>query len=159
MRKLDAIDRRILTWLQTDNQISNVELAKRVGLSAPACLKRVRALRESKVIVADVSIVDPKALGKQITVIVQVVLARASIDVVDNFKRKMVRQPEVSQCYLVAGDPDVVLVVQFADVEAYEHFLTSVLYSDSSIGTVISLIVVDRVKFQPRVHISEGDAR
>lgn len=156
--KLDAIDRRILACLQDDNQISNLALAERVGLSPPACLKRVRALREAKVIVGDVSIVDPKALGQMVTVVVEVTLARASLDVVDGFKRKMVAQPEVSQCYLVAGDPDVVLIVQLADMEAYEGFLTRALYSDPAVATVTSLVVVNRIKFQPRVPV-DGSGR
>lgn len=149
--KLDAIDRRILACLQEDNQISNLALAERVGLSPPACLKRVRALREAKVIIGDMSIVDPKALGQLVTVVVEVTLARASLDVVDGFKRKMVGQPEVSQCYLVTGASDIVLIVQVADMEAYESFLTRVLYSDAAVATVSSLVVVNRIKFQPRV--------
>jgi Lrp/AsnC family leucine-responsive transcriptional regulator len=154
MIELDKIDKKILAILQDNNQVTNLELAGRVGLSPPMCLRRVRRLRAEKVIEADIAVIDPKALGKQTTVIVEVVLDRARNDVVDAFKRKMLHQPEVSQCYLVTGEPDFILVVQISDMGEYEAFLQRTLYNDPAIKTMSSLVVVNRVKFKPRLDLS-----
>lgn len=93
---LDRIDRKILSALQDDNKITNLELAERVGISPPACLRRVKTLRNQKIIEGDISLINPKALGKQITVVIEIVVARAGTNVVDKVKRKMLTTPEVS---------------------------------------------------------------
>ena len=79
--ELDAIDRRILDALQEDNQVTNLALAERVGLSPPACLKRVRRLRQERVVVRDVALVDPERVGQTIVAFVGVELDRQREDV------------------------------------------------------------------------------
>lgn len=147
--KLDRIDRHILSCLQRDNQITNVNLAQEVGLSPPACLRRVKALRSSGMIEADVSLLSQKALGRKISVVVGVTMARGSSDVLDAFKRKMLATPAVTQCYLVTGDVDFILMVQVEDMEAYQAFLERLLYDDATVKEMNSLVVVNRVKFLP----------
>ena len=113
---LDAIDRRILALLQEDNQITNLALAERVGLSPPACLKRVRRLRDEQVVVKDVALVDPDKVGQGIVAFVGVELDRQREDVLAAFERKMSGEPEVQQCYFVSGETDYLLVVTCRDM-------------------------------------------
>ena len=91
--ELDAIDRRILDALQEDNQVTNLALAERVGLSPPACLKRVRRLRQERVVVRDVALVDPERVGQTIVAFVGVELDRQREDVLAAFERKIAAEP------------------------------------------------------------------
>lgn len=152
---LDRIDRHILRCLQVDNTISNLHLAEEVGLSPPACLRRVRKLREEGVIVADVSIVNPRLLGRLLNIIVEVEMNRDQLDVHDAFMQKMLEAPEVTQCYQVTGDVDFVLVVMVADMEAYEAFARRDLASDMNLRKFRSLISLRRNKFSTVVDVDQ----
>ena len=124
---LDRIDRKILSALQDDNKITNLELAERIGISPPACLRRVKALRNQKIIEGDISLINPTALGKQITVVIEIVVARAGANVVDKVKRKMLTTPEVSQCYLVTGDTDFIVIAQLKEADGDKHDAARIL--------------------------------
>ncbi|WP_415888240.1 Lrp/AsnC family transcriptional regulator [Neptuniibacter sp. SY11_33] len=151
--QLDRIDRHILKCLQVDNRISNQALAEEVGLSPPACLRRVKQLREQGIIMADVAIVNPRALGKVLNIIVEVEMIRDSIDVHDMFMRKMQDAIEVTQCYQVTGDIDFVLVIMVPDMEAYEAFARRDLASDPNLRKFRSLISLRRNKFTTEVDV------
>ncbi|MAY42039.1 MULTISPECIES: Lrp/AsnC family transcriptional regulator [unclassified Neptuniibacter] len=152
---LDRIDRHILRCLQLDNKVSNLQLAEEVGLSPPACLRRVRRLREEGIIVADVSLVNPRLLGRVINIIVEVEMNRDQLDVHDAFMLKMQAAPEVTQCYQVTGDVDFVLVVMVADMEAYEAFARRELASDINLRKFRSLISLKRNKFSTAVDLDQ----
>ena len=148
---LDRIDRHILTLLQQDNRISNQKLAETVGLSPPACLRRVKRLRDEGVIIADVSIVNPRLLGKKLNIIVEIEMSRDSLDISDNFMRKMHEANEVTQCYQVTGEIDFVLVVMVEDMEAYEAFARRELASNTHLRKFRTLISLRRNKFSTEV--------
>jgi Lrp/AsnC family transcriptional regulator, leucine-responsive regulatory protein len=148
---LDDLDRRILAALQGNNRLSLAELADLVGSSAASCMRRVKKLRADGVIVADISLVNPKALGKSLTVVVTVELDRERLDLVEDFKRAMRAAKEVTQCYMVTGDADFVLIVAVEDVEAFDLFVKTKLYTNPNIRKFTSMITLDRVKFEPRV--------
>jgi len=150
---LDRIDKHILNQLQRDNRISNQTLAEKVGLSAPACLKRVRKLRESGIIMADVSIVNPEAVGHRINVIVEVEMDRDQLDIYEAFNRKMLAAPEVAQCYQVTGEVDFLLMVLVPDMQAYEAFARRELASDPNLRKFRSLISLRREKFQTAIEL------
>ncbi|WP_028299025.1 Lrp/AsnC family transcriptional regulator [Oceanospirillum beijerinckii] len=150
---LDRIDKHILNQLQRDNRISNQALAEKVGLSAPACLKRVRKLRESGIIMADVSIVNPEAVGHRINVIVEVEMDRDQLDIYEAFNRKMLAAPEVAQCYQVTGEVDFLLMVLVPDMQAYEAFARRELASDPNLRKFRSLISLRREKFQTAIEL------
>ncbi|RUW74210.1 Lrp/AsnC family transcriptional regulator, partial [Mesorhizobium sp. M1E.F.Ca.ET.063.01.1.1] len=97
---MDDLDRRILSALQKNNRLSFAEIADLVGSSAASCMRRVNRLRAEGVIIGDISLVDPKALGKSLTVVVTVELDRERLDLVDDFKRAMRAAREVTQCYM-----------------------------------------------------------
>ncbi|GAA2815679.1 AsnC family transcriptional regulator [Aminobacter aminovorans] len=150
---LDELDRRILAVLQQDNRLSFAELAERVASSAASCVRRVRRLREEGVILADIALVDPGRAGKSLTAVVNIELEAERLDLVDAFKREMRAAPEVNQCYMVTGDADFVVMVTVEDIAAFEAFTRDRLYANPNIRKFRSMIMLDRVKFEPRVAI------
>ena len=153
MDPLDHTDRRLLDILQADNQLTNLELAERAHLSPPTCLRRVRRLRDRKVIVADVSIVDPVRVGMALFVFVEVVLERQSEALQLAFEAKAAGAAEVTQCYMVSGETDFMLVVQVADMAAYHAFVRRVLTNDANIRNFRSHFAMNRSKFQTRIEL------
>jgi Lrp/AsnC family transcriptional regulator, leucine-responsive regulatory protein len=144
--ELDDFDRRLLNALQRDNQQTGEQLAQQVGLSSAACLRRAQRLREAGVIEQDVSILSPQAAGRRLTMIVLVTMERRNPDPSEAF-RKLMRQDEaVTQCYLVTGSTDYVLVVAVEDMEAYEAFTQRYLY-EPYIKKFESLASLTRVKY------------
>jgi Lrp/AsnC family leucine-responsive transcriptional regulator len=154
---LDRIDRNILMLLQADNQITNLQLADQVGLSPAACLRRVRLLMKNAVIEANIAVVNPVLAGMAVTVIVELTLVRAAYEMVAAFKARMRDHPAVSQCYLVTGEADFVIVVQVPTMDEYELFLQNNLYNNPVIDTMTSMVVVSRVKFEPRIDLRQAD--
>ncbi|RUW30273.1 Lrp/AsnC family transcriptional regulator [Mesorhizobium sp. M1A.F.Ca.IN.020.06.1.1] len=150
-KRVDDLDRRILNALQKNNRMSFSELADALGSSAASCMRRVNKLRSDGVITADIALVDPKALGKTLTVVVTVELDRERLDLVDEFKRAMRAAKEVTQCYMVTGAADFVLIVAVEDVEAFDVFVKTKLYTNANVRKFNSMISLDRVKFEPRV--------
>jgi Lrp/AsnC family leucine-responsive transcriptional regulator len=152
---LDALDRRILAVLQDNNQITNLALAERVGLSPPACLKRVRRLRDDKVIVKDVALVDPDRVGQGIVAFVGVELDRQREDVLAAFERKMAAEADVQQCYFVSGEIDYLLVVTCRDMEGYNAFARRVLANEHNIKRFRTSFNLSRVKYDTKVPLPE----
>lgn len=148
---LDAIDRNILAILQTDNTIANVALAERVGLSAPACSRRVARLRRDGVIQRDVSIVDPRLVGNAVTVIVSVTLATRQSEAVDGFLAVVQARPEVRYCAMVTGSIDYVLHVSLKTVEDYAAFSQDVFIGNPHVGDYESWIVLSQIKNETRI--------
>ncbi len=150
---LDDLDRRILNALQEDNRLSFAELAQRVASSAASCMRRVRRLREDGIIEADIALISPQAAGRSLTAVVNIELESERLDLIDAFKREMRSAPEVTQCYMVTGDADFVVVVMVEDVAAFETFTRERLYANPNIRKFRSMIMLDRVKFEPRVRL------
>jgi len=148
---LDAIDRKILTILQGDNQVTNLALASRVGLSPPPCLRRVRRLRELGVIEKDVALVDPIKVGQGIIAFVGVELDRQREDVLTSFERKISTAPEIQQCYFVSGEIDYLLVVTCADMESYNSFARRVLANEHNIKRFRTSFCLSRVKYDTAI--------
>lgn len=151
--KLDAFDAQILNVLQENNQITSAEMAARVNLSPASCLRRMRRLREEGTIVADVSIVAPEAVGRNLTMIVLVSVERERPELLDEFKRSMQRTPEVMQCYYVTGDADFVLLVTAADMADYESFTQRFFFENPNIRRFSTMVVMNRVKFATMIPI------
>jgi Lrp/AsnC family transcriptional regulator, leucine-responsive regulatory protein len=151
MVTLDETDRRILTTLQQDCAITNQELAERVHVSAPTCLRRVRRLVEEGVIERQIAIVSPEALAAGLTAIVEVSLERQSAELLAQFEELLAGEPEVQQCYRVSAGPDFVLVVYVADMAAYHAFAHRVLSAHANVRNVRSFFSLRRSKFAPSI--------
>jgi Lrp/AsnC family transcriptional regulator, leucine-responsive regulatory protein len=148
---LDAIDRKILALLQEDNQITNQDLAARVGISPPPCHRRVKRLREAGVIHRDVSLIDPVKVGRSLIVFSSITLERQREDLLENFERKMARCPEVMQCYFVSGDADYLVVVSVNDMAHYNEFARRVFANEPNIRMFRSSFCLARVKYDTRI--------
>jgi len=150
---LDAIDRKILTLLQEDSQITNQDLAAKVGISPPPCHRRVKRLREERIILRDVSLVDPVKVGRSMTVFASITLERQREDLLENFERKMARCPEVMQCYFVSGDADYLVVVSVADMAHYNEFARRVFANEPNIRMFRSSFCLSRVKYDTKIPV------
>ena len=116
MDKIDAFDLKILQIIQENNKITSEVLAKEVGLSSSACQRRINSMRKAGIIQKDVSIIDRNFIGRKITIVVQVLSDKEGIEYDDEFKKTMLKAPEVMQCYYVTGDYDYVLIATFKDM-------------------------------------------
>ncbi|MBM3368233.1 MAG: Lrp/AsnC family transcriptional regulator [Betaproteobacteria bacterium] len=160
---LDAIDLKILTALQADARIANVELARKVNLSPSPCLARVRALEEGGLVARYVTLLDAKKLGLTVSVLVQVTLERQVEKALDAFERAVRERPEVMECYLMTGDADYLLRVVVPDVPAFERFILEFLSKVPGVGNIKSSFALKQVKYQtalpiPAPHALAGSA-
>lgn len=143
---LDDFDLRILSILQRDNQISNQTLAAEIGLSPPACMRRVKRLRDERYILKDVSLVDANKVGLPLMIIVLVQVERERVDLLDEFKRFLNGLPEVMQCYVVTGQADFVMMISMRDIDHYEEFSTRVFRQNPNIRHFETMVVMSKVK-------------
>lgn len=144
--EIDNIDAQILTALQKDNRLTSDQLSEAVNLSPTAVQRRVKRLRSAGVIVADVSIVSPKAVGRPISMIVSISLERERSDIVDRFRQAIRAAPEIMSGYYVTGEADFILVITAKDMDDYEEFTRRFFYQNPDIRGFKTLVVMDRVK-------------
>lgn len=142
----DHQDLLIAASLQDDARQSVDDLARKVGLSPSAVHRRVAKLREDGVIKADVSVLDPKALGFAMTFIVEVILEKVRVAEVAAIKKRLKAAPEVQQIYNVTGDTDLLLIVLARDVEHFEQISRALFSADPHVRRYKTSVVMDRVK-------------
>jgi DNA-binding Lrp family transcriptional regulator len=146
--ELDPTDWKILALLQEDARMSNVDLAKAVGLSPSPCLSRVRALEEAGYIRRYVSLLDPQRIGLQVSVFIQVTLEKQVEPALEVFERAIRDRPEVMECYLMTGEADYLLRVVVPDLQALEHFILHFLSRVPGVGNIKSSFALKQVKYQ-----------
>lgn len=144
--ELDRIDARILNAVQRNNRLTTDEIGELVGLSSTACQRRLKRLRAEGVIEGDVSIVSPKAVGINVSMLVLVSLERERADIIDRFKQAIRNTPEVMTGFYVTGDSDFVLVITAKNMEEYEQFTRRFFYENLDIKSFKTMVVMDRVK-------------
>ena len=145
--KLDKIDRKILRDLQGDGRITNVELSKRVGISAPPCLRRVRALEDAGYIRGYHADINHETLGYGVTVFAHVGLTSQAENDLRAFEKLVESWPEVRECHMLAGEADFILKVVAADWDTYNKFLTTELTSALNVSHVKSALAIRTSKF------------
>ncbi|HEY0525543.1 MAG TPA: Lrp/AsnC family transcriptional regulator [Stellaceae bacterium] len=151
--KLDRIDRRILRDLQADGRMTNVDLAKRAGISAPPCLRRVRALEEAGLIRGYHADINAEALGFGVTVFAQVGLSSQAESDLKAFETLVNTWPEVREASMLAGEMDFLLKVVAEDWDAYQRFLTTKLTAAPNVSHVKSALAIRTSKYAPGVPI------
>ncbi|KAF4530466.1 hypothetical protein B566_EDAN018613 [Ephemera danica] len=144
--QLDAIDRAILNELQTDAKLTNVELALRVHLSPSACLRRVRQLEEAGVIAQYVALLNPKAVGAHGVSFTIINLESMSNGLLEAFEQAVRAEPQVLDCYYVAGSNDYLIRFAYRDAEDLERFHTQVLMRLPGVERSNSMLVLRTVK-------------
>jgi len=150
---LDQIDRRILAELQQDGRMTNVELARRVGISAPPCLRRVRRLEEAGVIRGYHAETEPALLGWQVMFFAIVGLESQKQAVLDAFEQMVGAWPEVRECHMIRGGGDFILKVVARDT-AHENELTQRLTAAATVARVTTLQTIRTAKDAAGVPIS-----
>ncbi|MEQ1887728.1 MAG: Lrp/AsnC family transcriptional regulator [Alphaproteobacteria bacterium] len=151
--KLDEIDRMILREMQADGRITNVELANRVGISAPPCLRRVRALEEAGFIRGYHAELDARALGYEVTVFAMVSLrSQAEADLVA-FEQMVAGWPIVRECHMLNGEIDFILKCIARDLSEFQRFLTASLTSAPNVASVKTSLTIRTAKQEPGVPV------
>ena len=145
---LDSIDWKILGLMQENARLSNVELAKAVGLSPSPCLNRVRALEESGYISRYVTLLDALRLGLKVSVFIHVTLERQVESALGTFEKAIRERPEVMECYLMTGDADYLLRVVVPDIQKLEEFILQFLTRVPGVGNIRSSFALKQVKYQ-----------
>jgi len=145
---LDAIDWKILSVLQDDARLPNVELASKVGLSPSPCLARVRTLEQAGYIKRYVSLLDPLRVGLKVSVFIQVTLEKQIEPALEKFESAIRERPEVMECYLMTGDADYLLRVVVLDLQALERFILAFLSKVPGVGNIRSSFALKQVKYQ-----------
>ncbi|KRR07932.1 ArsR family transcriptional regulator [Bradyrhizobium jicamae] len=143
---IERIDARLLDLVQRNNRLTSEELGAKVGLSASGVQRRLKRLRSDRIIEADVSIVSPKAIGRNVTALVHISFERDRADILDRFKRSIRKMTEVMSAFYVTGQVDFVLLVTANDMEDYAHFTRCLTHENPDIKRLETMVVLDRVK-------------
>jgi Lrp/AsnC family leucine-responsive transcriptional regulator len=143
---LDAFDRQLLTMLQIDTQQSVAAMAEAVGLSAPACYRRIRRLREEGVIEREIAIVRPRTLGWPLSMIVMVTLEREGARTIDEMMRLFALEPEVVEAWNVTGDHDLAVRIVARDMEGYDELATRLFSANEHVRSFKTLVIIRHVK-------------
>lgn len=143
---MDEFDVKLLNLVQENNRLTAEKLSVDVGLSPAACQKRLKKLRDSGVIARDIAVLSPDAVGRRLTLIVEVTLERERPEMLDKFKRTMQAAPEVMQCYYVTGNADFIVILTARDMKDYEEFTRHYFFQNSNVQRFQSNVVMDDVK-------------
>ncbi len=146
--RLDDRDRRILAILQEDGRLTWATLARRMGMSAPAILARVRRLEEGGFIRKYTALLDRHKIGRETVAYVMVTLDRHDQNTVESFEALVARLPEVLECARVAGDVDYILRVVVTDTNELEQFLAEKLANAAGVGQARTYYVLREVKYE-----------
>ena len=150
---LDAVDIRLLERLQTDARITNVALAESAHLSPAPCLRRVRDLETAGVIRGYVALLNPEAVGLDVSVFIQVSLEKQVDSALRTFEETIEAYPEVMECYLMTGDSDYLLRVVAADLKALQHFIVERLARIPNVSNIRSSMTLKQVKYKTALPI------
>ena len=146
--KFDTTDIRIIKELQQDGSLSNVELARRVHLSPSPCLARVKALEAAGVIQRYVALVNPKTLGLDLNVFINISLKEQSKSALAAFEARIAEHEEVMECYLMTGDSDYLIRVAVADIAALERFILEQLTPIPGVEKIRTSFTLKQVRYK-----------
>ncbi|WP_370176937.1 Lrp/AsnC family transcriptional regulator [Alteriqipengyuania sp.] len=151
MANLDEIDRQLLQELQAEGRVTNVELARRVGLTAPPCLRRVRALEDEGVIRGYHADLEPSKLGFAIVVFAMVSLKSQAEESLREFEAAMQDLAEVREVHMLNGEIDFILKIVSRDLQSFQEFLTSKLTPAPNVASVKTSLTIRTSKYTPGV--------
>jgi DNA-binding Lrp family transcriptional regulator len=157
--RLDPIDRKILAELQADGRMTNVELARRVGISAPPCLRRVRTLEEAGYVRGYHADVDPRELGFEVQVFANVGLQSQAEADLSAFEKCCAEWPLVRECHMLNGEVDFILKCVAPDLSTFQRFLTEELTAAKNVASVKTALVIRGAKDEPGVPFEVLEAR
>ena len=152
-RKLDAIDLRILKELQADGRITNVELSRRAKITAPPCLRRMRALEKAGYIEGYHADLNGKALGYPVTGFIFVGLSSQKDADLKHFEERVRSWPEVRECHMLSGEVDFILKCVATDLQTFQTFVTETVTAEPNVASVKSSLAIHPTKIEPGVPI------
>jgi Lrp/AsnC family leucine-responsive transcriptional regulator len=154
-KHIDRIDRKILTALQLDGKISNVVLAKSVGLSPSPCLERVKRLEQQGYITGYTANVNPAMLGAAMLVFVEITLSKTSVDIFADFSAAVQNLDDIQECHLVSGNFDFLLKARVADMSSYRKLLGDTLLRLPGVRESRTYVVMEEVKHTNIIKIND----
>ncbi len=157
--RLDATDWRILKELQANGRISNVELARKVGISPPPCLRRVRALEQAGMISGYFAMLDERTVGFEVIAFAMVGLHSQSEADLRAFENRVLTWPLVRECYMLSGESDFLLKCVAPDLTAFQDFIIQELTAAPNVAGVKTTLVLRRVKYEPGVPVALAQRR
>ena len=140
------LDKKILNELQMDNRISSENLGEKIGLSATACQRRLKKLRQSKVISKEVAILNGVEFDNYVTIIVEITMKQGLANSIDNFKNRMLDCEHVQQCFYVTGHADFILIITSKNMLEYEKLTKKLFFFDKNIQKFHSTVAMENVK-------------
>lgn len=149
-KSLDAIDLHILRELQADGRITNVELASRVGISPPPCLRRVRALEQAGYVTGYLALLDARLLGFDVRMFASVQLSSQADKDLRSFEQFVQREPFVRECWMLSGDVDFILKCVAPDMATFQEFVAR-LTAAPQVRHVRTSLVLHNAKYEPAV--------
>jgi DNA-binding Lrp family transcriptional regulator len=157
--RLDATDWRILKELQANGRITNVELARKVGISPPPCLRRMRALEQSGMIAGYFALLDEKSIGFEVIAFAMVGLHSQAEADLRAFENRVLAWPLVRECYMLSGETDFSLKCVAPDLTSFQDFVIDELTAAPNVASVKTTLVIRRVKFEPGVPVALAQRR
>ncbi|HCC93613.1 Lrp/AsnC family transcriptional regulator [Empedobacter falsenii] len=157
MMDLDRFDIEILDILQKDNMTSQRDIGDKIGLSAAAVQRRIKKMREEKVIRADISVINPEEVASQILLFVEVDLDTDKIEFIDEIKNTFSQVPQVQQCYYVTGEVDFILIMVVKSMQEYESLIRKLFLSNSNIRRFKTFVNMHTVKAGLQIPLPKKD--
>ncbi len=155
VRALDKLDRRILALLQNDGRLSMKELGEQVGLSITPCIERVRRMERDGIITGYYARLNPAALGASLLMFVQITLSNKSGEMFDQFRREVLRIPQVLECHLVSGDFDYIIKARIHEMHEYRKLLGDILLQLPGASQSKSYVVMEEIKETLQLEVEE----
>ena len=143
---MDSFDHQILKIMQVNCRTSTEQIGAQIGLSATACQRRIKRLREQGIIEKEVALLDNKALRSYVTVLVEVIVKNGGSEEIEKFKQTMLSYEEVQQCYYVTGNVDFILIITAQNMHEYEALTQKLFFSNSNIQRFHTNVAMDNVK-------------
>lgn len=153
MTSLDALDRKIVNALQSEGDLSHAKLGEQVGASSAACWRRVRSLESAGVFGPTVRLVNPTAVGKNVSVLCQVKVASQDPTSRQSFEKLIATREEIVECYSMTGDWDYLLLIIATDIPEFETILMKEILSHPSVASSSSLFALKRIKYTTSIPV------
>ena len=155
VRALDKLDRRILAILQKDGRLSMKDLGEQVGLSITPCIERVKRMERDGIISGYHARVNPAALGASLLMFVQITLSNKSGEMFEQFRREVLRIPQVLECHLVSGDFDYIIKARIREMSEYRKLLGDILLQLPGAAQSKSYVVMEEIKETLTLNVEE----
>lgn len=153
---LDDFDLKILGLVQIDNQVPQRIIADKIGLSPPAVARRLQHLRETGVIQRDIAVIDETAVGRPLTIVVEVTTENERLDLLDAMKERFRRCPQVRQCYYVTSEMDFVLIMNVRDMEEYTELTRELFFQGGNVKSFRTCVSMENIKTDGPVPLMPG---